>query len=206
MQKFNEFISEAKRTGSGLHVFDIDDTLFHTSAKVRVMHGDKHVHTLSSSDYNTYKLQPGHHYDYSEFRSSNKFSNESEPMHRMLAKMRAIHRNVKKSPGSKVIINTARADFDNKDQFLNAFRKHGVDIDNIHVHRAGNLKIPGTIGERKAAIIHSHLMTGGYKRASLYDDSVENLQHFLMLKRKHPDVQFKAYHVKPNGSVSRHHK
>lgn len=124
-------------------------------------------------------------------------------MSRMLGKMKAIHSNAKKT-GSKVIIATARADFDNKEKFLGAFKKHGVDIDNIHVHRAGNDKGEGTVAEKKARVISKQLAAGGYKRASLYDDSKDNLKQFLALKDKHPDVEFKAYHVKPNGSVQRH--
>jgi Mg2+/Co2+ transporter CorB len=126
-------------------------------------------------------------------------------MDRMLNKMKAIHDNAKKK-GSKVIIATARSDFDNKEKFLDAFRKHGVDIDNIHVHRAGNDKGEGTVAEKKARIISNQLKAGNYKRATLYDDSKENLKHFLALKKDHPDVQFKAYHVLPDGSTTRHHE
>lgn len=202
MKTFSEYLTEAKE-GHGLHVFDVDDTLFHTTARVKVKHGDKEVASLSNSEFNTHKLAPGHHYDFSEFRDAEKFSKESKPMSRMLGKMKAIHSNAKKT-GSKVIIATARADFDNKEKFLGAFKKHGVDIDNIHVHRAGNDKGEGTVAEKKARVISKQLAAGGYKRASLYDDSKDNLKQFLALKDKHPDVEFKAYHVKPNGSVQRH--
>lgn len=167
------------------------------------MHGAKEVGSLSNSEYNTHKLPKDHHYDYSEFRSAEKFDKESEPMTRMLDKMKAIHANAKKT-GSKVVIATARADFDNKEKFLNAFRKHGVDIDNIQVHRAGNDKSEGTIAEKKARIVSRELKAGGHKRASLYDDSKDNLKHFLALKKDHPDVELKAFHVQPNGSVVRH--
>lgn len=203
MQRFLDYITEAE--GNGLHVFDVDDTLFHTTAKVKVMRGNKHVASLSNSEYNTHTLPKGHHYDYTEFRDADKFDKESKPMDRMLNKMKAIHNNASKK-GSKVIIATARADFDNKDKFLDAFRKHGVDIDNIHVHRAGNDKGEGTVAEKKARIISNQLKGGAYKRATLYDDSKENLKHFLALKKDHPDVKFKAYHVRPDGSTTRHHE
>lgn len=203
MKKFLDFITE--EAGHGLHVFDVDDTLFHTTAKVKVMRGSKEVAALSNSEYNTHSLPKGHHYDYSEFRDADKFDKESKPMDRMLNKMKAIHNNAKKK-GSKVIIATARSDFDNKDKFLGAFKKHGVDIDNIHVHRAGNDKGEGTVAEKKARIISNQIKSGNFKRATLYDDSKENLKHFLALKKDHPDVKFKAYHVRPDGSTARHHE
>lgn len=201
MQRFLDFITEA--AGHGLHVFDVDDTLFHTTAKIKVMKGDKQVDSLTNSQYNTHKLPPGHHYDYSEFRSAEKFDAESKPNQRMLSKMKSLHDKTKKSSG-KVIINTARADFDDKDKFLGTFKKHGVDIDNIHVYRAGNDKGEGTVGEKKANIIRKHLESGKYGNASLYDDSEQNLNHFLNLKKDFPHIKFNAHHVKPDGKSKRY--
>lgn len=201
MKNFLEYIQES--AGSGLHVFDVDDTLFHTTAKIKVMKGDKHVDSLTNSQYNTHKLPDGHHYDYSEFRSAEKFDTESKPNQRMLNKMKSLHSKTKES-GGKVIINTARADFDSKDKFLNTFRKHGVDIDNIHVHRAGNDKSEGTVAEKKAGIIRNQIQNGKYSHVSLYDDSEHNLKHFLKLKDEFPHIKFNAHHVKPDGKSKRY--
>lgn len=198
MKTFLDFIQEETAKKRGLFAFDVDDTLFHTTAKVRVMHGKKHVQSLSNSEYNTHELPKGHHYDFSEFRSAEKFAKESKPNHHVLDKMKAIHAGVQKK-GGKVIINTARADFDDKDKFLGKFRQHGVDIDNIHVYRAGNDTGPGTVAEKKAAVMRRHLDTGNYSHATLYDDSEHNLKHFLALKKEFPSVKFNAHHVLPNG-------
>ena len=35
---------------------------------------------------------------------------------------------------------TARADFDDKELFLNTFRKYKIDMNKVHVYRAGNMK------------------------------------------------------------------
>lgn len=201
MKKFLDYITE--ETSSGLHVFDVDDTLFHTTAKIRVMKGKKQVNSLSNSEYNTHKLPDGHHYDYSEFRSAEKFDSESKPNQRMIQKMKNLHTKTKSS-GGKVIINTARADFDDRDRFLGAFKKHGVDIDNIHVHRAGNMKGEGTVAEKKTQIIKNQITNGNYKHVSLYDDSEQNLKHFLELKKEFPHINFNAHHVKPDGKSKRY--
>lgn len=201
MKKFLDYITE--ETSSGLHVFDVDDTLFHTTAKIRVMKGKKQVNSLSNSEYNTHKLPDGHHYDYSEFRSAEKFDSESKPNQRMIQKMKNLHTKTKSS-GGKVIINTARADFDDRDRFLGAFKKHGVDIDNIHVHRAGNMKGEGTVAEKKTQIIKNQIKNGNYKHVSLYDDSEQNLKHFLELKKEFPNINFNAHHVKPDGKSKRY--
>ena len=201
MKRLKDFLAE-----NGLHVFDIDETLFHTSAKVHVKKGDKTVAKLSSSEFNTHKLPAGHHYDYSEFHSADKFDAESKPISRMMGKLKSIHSAVKKTGTGKVIMNTARQDFDDKHKFLDTFRKHGVDIDDIHVHRAGNIatkeKMP--IGQAKNEVIRKHLRTGNYRHVSLYDDSKENLDHFNELSKEHPDVKFRAYHVQSDGKVKKH--
>lgn len=203
MLNFLSFIQEQTMRGPGLHVFDVDDTLFHTTAKVRVMKGDKLVQTLSNSEYNTHKLPEGHHYDFSEFRSAEKFDTESVPNKRMIEKMRRLHDRSKET-GGRVIINTARADFDDKDRFLDAFRKQNVDIDNIHVYRAGNTKGEGTVAEKKTAIIRDQLNNGNYSHVSLHDDSEQNLKQFLSLKDEFPNVNFIAHHVKPNGNSKKY--
>jgi hypothetical protein len=202
MKRFKEFISE-----SSLHVFDIDDTLFHTTAKVHVKKGGKTVKTLSSAEYNSHTLPPGHSYDYHEFHSAHKFDTESKPVHRMMDKLKGVHASVKAKGNGRVILNTARQDFDDRETFLGTFRKHGVEIDDIHVHRAGNIaREKGiSVGHAKNEVIRKHLNTGNYKHVSLYDDSEENLNHFKELSKEHPDVKFKAYHVQPDGRI-KHHK
>lgn len=201
MRKFLDYIAE--ETSNGLHVFDVDDTLFHTTAKIRVMRGKKQVTSLSNSEYNTHKLPDGHHYDYTEFRSAEKFDSESKPNQRVIQKMKNLHTKTKSS-GGKVIINTARADFDDRDRFLGAFKKHGVDIDNIHVHRAGNMKGEGTVASKKTEIIRNQIKNGNYNHVSLYDDSEQNLKHFLELKKEFPHINFNAHHVKPDGKFKRY--
>ena len=203
MLDFYTFIQEQVNLGSGLHVFDVDDTLFHTTAKVRVMKDNDVVQSLSNAEYNTHKLPEGHHYDFSEFRSAEKFDTESVPNKRMLNRMRTLHDRTKEF-GGKVIINTARADFDDKDRFLDAFRKQDVDIDNIHVYRAGNIKSNDTVAQKKTSIIRDQLLNGDYSHVTLHDDSKENLDHFLALKNEFPNVEFVAHHVKPNGSAKKY--
>ena len=202
MRRFKEFLNE-----NSLHVFDIDDTLFHTTARVHVKKGHKTVETLSSAEYNSHTLPPGHHYDYHEFHSAHKFDTESKPVHRMMDKLKGVHASVKAKGKGRVILNTARQDFDDREKFLGTFRKHGVEIDDIHVHRAGNLARDQklTVSQAKNEVIRQHLNTGNYTHVSLYDDSVENLNHFKELEKEHPTVKFKAYHVQPDGRI-KHHK
>jgi len=196
---FKQFIEEEKK--GTLHVVDIDDTLFHTTAKVRVRNSKgKIVRYLSNSEFNTYKLKPGQKFDFKEFKNAKKFRNESKPITPMINKMKKMHKN----PHSRVIINTARADFDDKHEFLNTFRDHGVDIDKIHVHRTGNDTSDDLPAYKKVKVIKTYIDKHDHKKVVMYDDSKTNLKALLNMKREYPNVKFIAFHVKPDGSMSRY--
>ena len=207
MIKFKDYLNEATERSGSLHVFDIDDTLFHTTAKIHVKNkAGQTVQKLSNSEYNDHKLPAGHRYDYAEFRSAGKFAKESKPIVPMIKKVKAIHNNiVNKYPNSKIIMNTARTDFNKKGKFLMTFHKHGIPIQHIHVHRAGNEKGATSPGEAKNMVLRRQLAARSYKRVAMYDDSHGNLQHFLKLRHEYPNTEFHAFHVKGNGSIQRIH-
>ena len=194
-KRFREFI------GSGtLTIFDIDETLFHTKAKVGVVKDGKVIRMLDNQEFNTYKRKKGETYDYGQFANAEVFRKTSTPIARMVAKAKAIFANSKKNPHSRVIICTARADFDNKDIFLQTFRDHGLPIDQIHVERAGNLKIDSS-AEAKKIIFKKYINTKNYTKLRLFDDAPSNLQAFLSLRSEYPDIKFEAYFVNSDGSI-----
>ena len=193
MLNYLEYIHEQRLEGNGLTIFDIDDTLFRTQSKVHVMKDGKSIKKLSPAEFNSYKLKSGEEFDYHEFVSSKKFYEEARPIRRMLNKLRAILVNIKKKPGSKMILLTARRNFDDKELFLKTFKKHGIDIDNIRVERAGN--IPKKPETAKKIIVNEYLKKGNFKRVRLFDDHVGNLKSFMKLKDKFPEVDFIPYLV-----------
>lgn len=193
MLKFKNYIIEQKE-GSGLTIFDIDDTLFKTNSRVHVMKNGKSVKKLSPAEFNSYKLKSDEEFDYKEFMSAEKFYKEARPIKKMLSKLRGMLRNIKKRPGSKMILLTARRNFDDKDLFLKTFKKFGIDIDSIRVERAGNIKAkPETA---KKIIVNEYLKDDKFKRVRLFDDHPGNLKSFLKLKDKYPQVEFYAFLVK----------
>lgn len=199
LKDFKIYLKENKDKG-GLTIFDIDETLMHTTAKVGVVKNGKTVRELNNQEYNTYRLKPGEEYDYRQFRNAKKFRDESKPIKNMFEKAKAILRNVVRKPNSRMIIVTARNDFDDKEVFLDTFRKHGLDIDKVRVERAG--KIPGySPAVKKAIIINNYLATGQFGRVRLFDDALDNLREFLKLQRKFRDVKFEAYFVTKDGTI-----
>src|SRR5210317_943424 len=190
MLSFSSFLLEEAQKKT-LTVFDIDDTLFTSSSKVRVMKDGKLVRELSPLEYNDDKLQPDEEYDYSEFRSAEKFSKTAQPIDKMLDKARNII-SLSKSNESRVILVTARADFDDKKKIIDIFKRHGIDIKNdVYLERAGNLNL-GAAAKNKKYIIHKHLRRGGYNKVNFFDDSMKNITMFKSLNKEYPEAEFKA--------------
>jgi FMN phosphatase YigB (HAD superfamily) len=179
-----------------LVVFDIDDTLVHTQTKVHVVKDGEIIKSLNSHDFTHYKLQPGEEFDFGDFRNAREFFEKSKPI---IPMMNQLKRDI--ATGNKVVMVTARADFDDKELFLDTFRKYGVDMGKVHVYRAGNSK-EGTTEERKKSIINHLLSKDDYTKAIMYDDAKPNLHSFMELKKEHPRTRFYAWHVSLEGEAS----
>ena len=200
--KANPAIFESKKVG---HIFDMDGTIYKTTAKVRVR--DKHtgevVHHLSHDEYNKHvhnkELQPHQHYDFDEFRSSRRF-NKEKPIQNTLRKLK----NDQHKKDSKVYINTARPTFDNKHMFLRKLRRDGIDTNKVHVDRAGNDLSPISVAQKKAKIISKRIRQNKMKAVHFYDDDKNNLNAFLNLKKTHHGVKFHAWHVGHDGSINKY--
>ena len=207
LHSFKRYYEESiHKLGLGsLTVFDIDDTLFHTTAKVGVVdkEGNKQK-DLSNSEFNTYSWKEGERPDFSEFSNASKFNQESVPIPSMVRKMIGILGNIHKNPKSKVIIITARGDFDNKETFLDTFRKHGINIDLVYIERAGNIKQPAlNVAEKKAVIVRRYLDSKQFDVARLYDDALGNIETFKALSSEYPNVEFEGYWVDEKGRASK---
>lgn len=179
-----------------LVIFDIDDTLVNTSTKVNVVKDGKVIKRLNSHDFTHYKLEPGEEFDFGAFRDAKEFFEKSKPILPMINQLKHDI-----NTGNKVIMVTARADFDDKDLFLDTFRKFGVDIDKVHVYRAGNIQLKVPTEEKKKMIIRKVLSSNDYNKAIMYDDAKPNLDLFLSLKDEHPGVKFYAWYVNPKGEA-----
>lgn len=193
-----QYIVEAAE-GKGLTIFDIDETLFRTTAKIQVKRDGKVVGTLNNVEYNNYTLKPGEEFDYGQFKSAKVFAKTSTPIAKMINKAKLIIKNAVKA-GSKVIVVTARGDMDDKKLFVDTFKAQGLDMKNVYIERAGNIGLDNA-AKNKEVVFKKYLDTGDYKRIRLFDDAVDNLYALLSLRDQYPDVEFEAYRVKRDGSI-----
>lgn len=187
-----------------LNVWDIDDTLGKTSARVVVMKNGKKVKVLSPGTFNTYDLKAGESFDFSQFKSGKVFRETFKPINNVLDRAKEIIGRQDKD--SQSIILTARSDFEDRDEFLQTFRDHGFPIDRVFVERAGNLSKfnPKTKPHiNKGAILSRYMKTGNFDRVRMWDDSKDNLDILFKLGKKFPDIEVIGYLV-TDGKVTRY--
>ena len=198
MLNFKQYITEDKE--GYLTIFDIDDTLFHTTAQIIIRKSGKAIKKLTSAEFNHYKLHAGESADFSEFSNAAKFNKESKPIPKMMNKAKALLADTKRHPNNKIIIVTARPNLDDRETFLDTFRKYDFDIDKVRVERAGRISASNA-PQSKAIIIYNYLKTNKFNKVRLFDDSINNLKEFLKLEKHFPDIKFTAWHAHTDGSV-----
>jgi hypothetical protein len=195
MISFKEYLQE----GKGLHVFDVDGVTFHQNAHVHVKDSKgNNIESLDHHQFNTHKLKDGHSYDFSEFKDADTFD-KGKPIHPIVDKIKAIQKN-----GGKVAFNTARSDFNDKEKVLDKFEKHGIDMKNAHLHRAGNVTDKVSTAEKKNIVLRKMIDIHKPSHIHFYDDDKSNLDAFNKESTNHPDIKFHAWHVKADGSTKKH--
>lgn len=178
-----------------LIIFDIDDTLVRSSANVYVMRNNAVVKKLTTGEFTKYKLAEDEIFDFREFSCSKQFYESAKPIHSTVDTLKhdlAIN--------NKVVMVTARADFNDRELFLDTFRSIGIDMDLVHVYRAGNIT-NGSIESKKRDIVHHLLSADKYAKAVMYDDCQKNLNAFMDLAEEFSDVKFFAIQVDEKGDL-----
>jgi len=123
---------------ASLTIFDIDDTLFTTDTKIHIVKGGKRIKSLTPAEFNVYRVKSGESLDFSDFRSAEVFQKTAKPIATVFKTAKSIISRFSAFANKKIVIVTARGDLDNKNVFLDTFKKYGFDISKVYVHRAGN--------------------------------------------------------------------
>lgn len=173
----------------GITFVDLDETLFHTFAKIHVVKNAVVVKKLSNKEFNNYILQTGETFDFSEFRDAKLFNETSVPINSTLLRIQKMIKQIKENnSSSRIILLTARADFKDKELFLQTFLDNGIDVKDksvFYIERSGNIT-QGSVAEKKRNIILKYLKTGLYRKCRIIDDDLNNIKHFLDLEKNIP--------------------
>jgi len=196
----NYILIAAENDINTINFVDIDDTVFKTDTKIRVVDKKGNIKKrLSTEEFNKYVLKPGESYDFSESSDSDIFYRTAKPIKSVLNKINELLNNTK---NNKIIFLTARADMNDKHKFLEVFRKYGIPVDNkdiVYIERAGNLMMEASVAKR--VIVEEYISNGDYDKVRLIDDSERNLREFLKLRQKYPNIEFEAIKVTKDGKM-----
>jgi len=199
MKSFTEFLDEGR--SNVLHAFDMDETLLahdHKHLKIHVRDAQgKLIRSLTNQEFNKYKLKPGEHYDFKDFKSAKILGQSAQPIKPMINRLNNLKRR-----GFKTEIVTARSDLDNKQQVRKHLMRYGINIDTTHLRRAGNIEGTST-GDRKRRVLSDLIKKHGYREVHLYDDDIGNHKHFAKLKQDHPGVRLVSHVVRHNERTGR---
>lgn len=157
-------------------LFDVDDTLIHTTAQIGVIKHGKPIKKITNNEFNEYKLKPGESFDFSEFDDPHILNNETFTPY-----WKTLKREYEK--GTHIGIITARGDCDMIFQF---FKNKGLEIKRDLVYAVGDPKmgLSGSVAEKKSVVI-SRLVEKGYKTLVFFDDNETNLKFAKSLENKH---------------------
>lgn len=176
-------ISERNKTKYPVHrVFDFDDTLVFTDAKVHIKskeHGH-HKMSLKPAEYAVYEPHEDDDFDYGDF---NKLINPKE-ITRILNIFRKI---IDKYGPSGASILTARSASEPVRQFLkDKGFPEGIEI----------IALGDSNPQKKAEWLSNKIKFDGLKQIEFFDDSYKNIAAAKELKKMHPECRIIVRHIK----------
>lgn len=173
-----EIVNQAQTAQRRLWVFDFDDTLVRTDAKVHVTDAQGKKFDLVPAEFAVYDRLPGDTFDYTDFE---KLINP-----RTIKWMERILHNVYLHHGaSSIVIVSARGHEKPIQQFLR--EKNMADIEVFALNDASP--------DAKARWIDSRINRDNLHIVEFFDDSHKNVTAVKALKRLHPDVTIIARHI-----------
>jgi len=171
-----------------MSVFDVDDTLVVTAAKIKVF--DPHngeEYSLTPAEFNDYEKKAHHKLDFSEFDDGELLLN-GKPIEWVL---NILKNTINKEKAVGII--TARGD---KQIVIDFLKKHGVKINPDFVFAVNDpkSKYKGNNAERKKQAFKD-LIDMGYTKFRFFDDNLDNLAYAKQLEDEHPEVEIETKHI-----------
>jgi len=189
LKNYKEFINESKNNDS-MNVFDMDDTLCITGAKIRIYDPSNHTeYALTPQEFNDYERKPHHIVDFGEFDNHEILMNG-----KIIKWVVDILVNTMKK-GKDVGIITARGD---KQIIIDFFKKHGIHLNPAFIFAVNspNSKYTGNVHQRKQQAFED-LIAIGYTNFRFFDDNQSNLDYAKKLEEIYPNISMETKLILP---------
>ncbi len=201
-----------------IHLFDLDDTLITTAARVWVLDSQgTPVHALSPAEFTDYRPKTGETFDFVEFSDIGILSRGIVVKYTKSI----IDAILKYGTRSQFGILTARPEKQLHAAFLIRFFRtlFGIKLAKEHIFAVSDRRFAGykdrladskggsglpkarfsslSVAERKALVIAEDLVGHGFNDISFYDDSRENLNSFKVMHEAFPHVTYRPHFIDP---------
>lgn len=194
-----------------LFFFDIDETLFKTFAKIKVLKDNQEVAKLSNQEFNSYSLKEGESFSFEEFKSTEIFK-KSEAIQKMIDRLIEYHN----YPDSKTFLLTARADFEDKEGLIEYLKSFGIeaghrDNSETHIIRCGDIAVsekkPIELVKMEKVKEEILRVNSNQVEVYLFDDYIKNVEKLnditncKELSKKNISVKYRGELVKDGETI-----
>jgi FMN phosphatase YigB (HAD superfamily) len=200
VRKYEEFVNELLRAGKPYHgskiiVFDLDDTLVITDAKIKVCNKKTgECFSLTPEEFNEYEKHPDHELDFDDFKSL-----EVMKAGRLIDYYLKIFKDAYRMKIAVGIV-TARDDREMIYRWLREHVGYRIDKDLIFAVNDPVHKYKGSISDRKKAAFKD-LIEMGYSDFQFYDDDEANLTLVKSLEKEYPGIQISTIRAQKAFSI-----
>ena len=186
---YTDFLNEKKPYhASKIIVFDLDDTLVITDAKIKVYDRNSgESYSMTPEEFNDYERQPHHEVDFGDFKSL-----EIMKAGKLIEYYLKIFKDAYRMKLAVGIV-TARDDREMIYKWLREHVGYRIDKDLIFAVNDPVHGFKGDISDRKKAAFRE-LIDMGYVDLQFYDDDKKNLKLVKSLEKEYADV--KIYTIK----------
>jgi hypothetical protein len=200
LRTYEDFMNEAARPGKPYHgskifVFDLDDSLIVTNAKIKVCDTTTgECYSLTPEEFNEYEKQAHHQLDFSEFKSL-EIMKAGKLIDYYLKIFKEAYR-MKLAVG----IVTARDDREMIYRWLREHVGYRIDKDLIFAVNDPVHGFKGSISDKKKAAFNQ-LIDMGYNDFQFFDDDDANLKLVKSLESEHEGVKIAAHKANKKFSI-----
>jgi len=162
----------AKTVYRKAYVFDFDDTLVKTSAKVDLYRNGAYIKSLTPKEYNFYEPDSNYTLDFSDFNNGELILNAKK--YKMWPILKNVSNAIKRNQStSEIYILTGRS-VETKSYIYEYLKKNGIDIDFDNIYTIGDGKGEISIPKEKVKILKD--LTKRYTEVLFFDDSIDNIK------------------------------
>ena len=188
--KENVMIKEAKFSKDKIFIFDLDDTIVITDAKIQVCDkGGKKCFSLTPEEFNSYQHDPKHILNFDDFKSL-----EIMKAGKLITKyLNILEREYKK--GNAVGVITAR---DDQEMIYTWLKEHvGFHVKKSFIWAINDpiLGLTGTIAQKKEQAF-KWFIEEGYTDLTFFDDDKANVKIIKSISKDYTDLRIKTHLAK----------